>query len=57
MKRYVLEFANEFLKNPLMKEEYKERIRQIVECCKRGNINSVEAVGSILNAFKQGQSE
>ena len=29
MKRYVLEFANEFLKNPLMKEEYKERIRQI----------------------------
>ena len=57
MKRYVLEFANEFLKNTLMKEEYKERIRQIVECCKRGNISSVEAVGSILNAFKQGQSE
>jgi len=48
VKRYVTEFANEFLKNPLLDIRIKENIHRYIEACKRGNISSVEAVQGIL---------
>ena len=51
-KRYVVEFAGEFLKNPALSDSYKVEIRRILEHCKRGRITSVEAVECILKLVK-----
>lgn len=51
-RRYVVEFASEFLDNPLLKEDIKLRIRNIIIHCRRGRLSSVEAVEAILNAVK-----
>ena len=51
-KRYVVEFAGEFLKNPALSDGYKVEIRSILEHCKRGRITSVEAVECILKLVK-----
>lgn len=50
-KRYVVEFAGEFLKNPMLSDDYKVEIRRILEHCKRGQISSVEAVECILKSL------
>lgn len=52
MKRYVKEFANEYLHNPLIKEKYKEEIRRILQHCGRGNITDQEAIKCIFRLFE-----
>ena len=52
MKRYVKEFANEYLHNPLLKEKYKEEIRHILSCCEKGMICDFEAIKCIFRLFE-----
>lgn len=53
MKRYVTEFANEFLKNPHYPDADKEKIKKIVKLYERCLITPIEAVDAILKVHKE----
>lgn len=48
MKRYVKEIANEFLNIKFYPEEYKQKIKKVVNYAERGLITSLEAVQMII---------
>ena len=49
MKRYVKEYANEFLRNPAFPVREKNRINRVLTCCDKGACTAVEAVSIITN--------
>lgn len=53
MKRYVIECANEFLKNPNLSAHYKNKILEVLAYYKTDRITSIEALQSILDIMRQ----
>ena len=57
MKRYVIECANEFLKNPELSEYYKNRILEVLSHYRLNRITSIEALQAILNIMRDDVSD
>lgn len=53
MKRYVKEIAAEYLNNPLLPRSRKEQVENVLTCCHKGMITSIEAVRTILKLFEE----
>ena len=56
-KRFVYEFANQYLKNPLFPEALKGKIKWAIFYCEQGKISSTEAVEYILHVCKSESEE